>query len=177
MRNEHIIWLTASAVLVVIYGTFLFDRPVPMQNIKEVTMLATVVVFGFLVPFFAYSGKPSMLGPAITLYIAGAYILYKAMSTLGKHFSPTIEFQQDHQLLTTGIYSWIRHPMYTAFLLFAAAHALLLPSTVGWASIGLTVALVFLVRVPLEEQALRAEFGEEYARYANHVAGIIPGIF
>jgi len=46
---------------------------------------------------------------------------------LGRNWSVTLEVREQHALVTNGVYSRVRHPMYSAFWLWALAQALLLP--------------------------------------------------
>jgi len=79
------------------------------------------------------------------------------------------------QLVTGGPYRYMRNPMYSALLLFAAAEVLAYRDPwkiVCW----MALALVLLAKVLLEERALRALF-PTYAAYARRVRRFIPGVF
>lgn len=178
MRSAKTLWFAATAFIAVIYGYFLVSRNrehrVDDFNVREQTLLVGLAIFGIVVPYASYGGSRGLIFPALVLYGAAAAILYTAMSALGKHFSPTLQLSTEHRLLTTGIYGWVRHPMYTAGLLMLLAQALLLPSTLGWLSATVAASLLLFVRVPAEERMMRAEFGDQYDRYAAHVGGVIP---
>jgi len=83
---------------------------------------------------------------------------------LGKEWSPQLQLREEHRLVTTGPYTWIRHPLYTAMLGYGTSLALV---TANWVFIVLAVAVIagLVARVPKEEQMMINEFGEEYKAY------------
>jgi protein-S-isoprenylcysteine O-methyltransferase Ste14 len=93
---------------------------------------------------------------------------------LGTNFSPTLVVREHHQLITHGLYRWIRHPMYSAFFLFELGICLL---TANW-FIGLTgtllILLIVVLRVPEEEAMMIETFGDQYREYMKHTGRLIP---
>lgn len=103
-------------------------------------------------------------------------LLWMAHAALGRNWSPTVEITEGQELVTQGIYQYVRHPIYTAFLLWAVAQALLLHNwLVGLAGLG-SFLLVYRVRVPQEERMMLEHFGEAYRSYMNRTGGIIPRV-
>jgi protein-S-isoprenylcysteine O-methyltransferase Ste14 len=89
----------------------------------------------------------------------------------------TLEIRETHELITSGVYRHVRHPMYSAFFLWAVAQALLLPNFVAGLA-GLTgFGTLFAFRLPREERMMKESFGEAYRAYAARTKRIIPGIF
>lgn len=90
--------------------------------------------------------------------------------------SRVVEIQQDHKVVSTGPYRYVRHPMYVGAILLMFS----LPVALGslWAlisSAGLT--LLVLVRTVLEDKTLREEL-EGYADYARRVRyRLVPGLW
>ena len=79
------------------------------------------------------------------------------------------------RLVTSGPYRFVRNPMYSALLLFAAAEVVAYADMwkiAAW----FTLALVLLAKAMLEERGLRAQFAG-YAAYAKRVRRFIPGVF
>lgn len=110
--------------------------------------------------------------------LAGSLVLFRIThKQLGRNWSVTLEMRENHQLVTDGIYAWVRHPMYTSFLLSAVAQALLLPNVIA-GPVGLVAfAILFLTRVGREEDMMLASFGESYRAYMRRTARIIPGVY
>ncbi len=92
---------------------------------------------------------------------------------LGRQFSPQLQLRQEHQLITSGPYSRVRHPLYTALFGFGLSLALV---SANWFFVGFFVlSLVGLVlRVPKEEQMMLEQFGEQYRQYMQRTGRFIP---
>lgn len=94
--------------------------------------------------------------------------------TLGRHYSSVLHLAADHELITSGPYAQVRHPMYTAlfalFLAFGLASANLL---VAGSCLG-GLALVVFRRLPAEERLLRERFGARYLDWEARTARFIP---
>lgn len=99
---------------------------------------------------------------------------YKIHQCLGQNWSPTLEINPTHRLITTGPYKRIRHPMYLQILLWTIAQALIISNVLTGFSGLISWILLFLIRVPKEEQMLIAHFGNEYKDYMKNTNSIIP---
>ncbi|HKN71993.1 MAG TPA: isoprenylcysteine carboxylmethyltransferase family protein [Terriglobales bacterium] len=92
---------------------------------------------------------------------------------LGRFWSAFLEMKTDHELVASGPYRWVRHPMYSVLMIHAiglgvvAANALVL-------ALGVLRALMFLVRIPREEAMLIARFGDQYHEYAKERGRLLP---
>jgi protein-S-isoprenylcysteine O-methyltransferase Ste14 len=109
-------------------------------------------------------------------YFASILLLWWIHATLGKNFSPDLEIAENHQLITVGPYKYVRHPMYTQFLLWAVFQGLLLANS--FVLVFGIVAWVFFycVRMPAEEKMMLKKFGEEYDLYALKTGRLFPKI-
>lgn len=101
--------------------------------------------------------------------------LHWVLRTLGSNISETVLTKDDHELVTTGPYAWVRHPLYSAGIalfmsvgLMAANGFILL-----WALVAL-VSLRFVV-IPREEEQLIRKFGDAYRRYRKRTGALLPG--
>jgi len=95
---------------------------------------------------------------------------------LGRNWSGAITVAQDHQLVRSGPYRVIRHPIYTAMIGMFVGSAVAIGE---WHSL-IGVALIVLAyarKIPLEEESLRGVFGPEYDDYRKKSWAIIPGLF
>ncbi len=102
------------------------------------------------------------------------WLFWRSHTDLGNNWSVTLEVRSTHQLVTHGVYRTIRHPMYAAFLLLAAAQVLLLPNWIaGWSALA-TVGLMCIIRVPREESMMCEFFGVEYHRYMRSTGSVVP---
>lgn len=130
--------------------------------------------------------------------MSGTLIRISTYHYLGKHFRFEASIQKDHELITGGPYSIVRHPSYTA-ILFTHSGWLLWQFGSGswvresglWSTLaGKVVVSVFVVLVILfssiitfgrmssEDQALQARFGIEWDQWASRVRyQVIPGVY
>jgi protein-S-isoprenylcysteine O-methyltransferase Ste14 len=108
------------------------------------------------------------------LFAGGLWVIWRAHQDLGRNWSPTLDLQQEHQLVTNGIYARMRHPIYAGMWLWACAQPLLLQNwLVGPAGL-LTFALVYATRVPKEEKMMLDRFGAQYRAYLDKTGSILP---
>jgi protein-S-isoprenylcysteine O-methyltransferase Ste14 len=123
---------------------------------------------------FDYSLPSWMSWVAAGIFIVGLLIRFSAHQTLGRQWSGTVEPPDGHRLVTTGIYRHIRHPIYASLVLWAAAQTALLQNLVaGWSG-AVTVALIWLLRVPREERMMLDEFSSEYSAYMARTGRLMP---
>lgn len=92
---------------------------------------------------------------------------------LGKDWSSQLHLREEHHLVTTGPYTYIRHPMYTAIFGFGAGLAFV---SANWIFVILTALVIvgLLLRIPREETMLIEEFGDEYQTYMQHTGSWFP---
>jgi protein-S-isoprenylcysteine O-methyltransferase Ste14 len=126
---------------------------------------------------FAHYNLPRWCGWAGTVVFAGAiFMLWRSHADLGRNWSATLRITGQHSLITNGVYLHIRHPMYTAHLLWAIAQGLLLANWLaGWSFLVLSIPL-YLIRIPKEERMMIEHFGEEYCLYMSRTGRLIPRI-
>lgn len=94
---------------------------------------------------------------------------------LGRNWSSTVTVKQDHELIRTGPYRFVRHPIYTGILFGFVGTAIALGQVRGLISVAL-VLFAFLRKLRLEERWMAETFGERYAEYRRAVKALIPFI-
>ena len=122
------------------------------------------------------STRTWMLAIGSLLYFPGMLLVLWARLTLGKnYFASTglgVQLFADHQLITSGPFAFLRHPMYAGIIL-ASFGSLLLYAT--WTTLILACfSPLITLRARREEMALAAEFGEQWQEYCTHVPKWIP---
>jgi len=113
-------------------------------------------------------------GAAVTA--AGLLFSVWARRHLGKNWSQAVTLKEGHELITSGPYALVRHPIYTGLLLGFVGSAI---ARGEWRGL-LAVALVFSAlwhKLKLEEKWMRAQFGQPYEAYSRQVAALVPHIF
>ena len=131
-------------------------------------------------PVFAfadYSLRPlSLLAGAVCLAV-GLWLFARAHADLGTNWSITLEVREEHQLVTHGIYRAVRHPMYSALLLYSIGQALVVPNWIAGPSYGVAMALLFAFRLGPEERMMLEAFGKDYEAYLERTKRLVPGIW
>lgn len=152
-------WPVYLIIGILFFGTcFLLWRPLPLSLTPLTDTL--MLVFGALLYF---SGLTLVLWARLTL---GK--MYNVSSSLGAHL------YANHQLVTQGPFAFVRHPMYLGIM---AASVGGLFTYRMWTFVFLAIVFLGLVvRAKREEQALAAEFGEQWERYCQQVPGWIPRV-
>lgn len=98
-----------------------------------------------------------------------------ARQYLGRHWSAEVTTKVDHELIRSGPYRLVRHPIYTAMLGVYLSVAFVSGEVHGL--VGTVVAcLAYWRKIRMEEQYLGDLFGEDYARYRSQTPALIPGL-
>jgi len=104
---------------------------------------------------------------------AGAAFSVWARITLGRNWSAEVTFKQDHELIESGPYALVRHPIYTGMIAMALGTAINYGQALGFALfIGFCGGLWWKAR--REEQIMSRHFRDAYADYRTRVRAIIP---
>jgi protein-S-isoprenylcysteine O-methyltransferase Ste14 len=129
-------------------------------------------------PQFAnYPFRPWQAWLGAAVFAASLWLFHRTHKELGRNWSVTLEVREQHALVTTGVYRRVRHPMYSAFWLWALAQALLLPNWIAGPAGLIGFGTLFLLRVGREEALMIETFGEEYRRYMARSWRLLPGIY
>ena len=150
-RAAHLVPLAIAAVLLWVNpipgGGLLFERFLPRT-------LATY-----------WSGTALLaLGLAFSVW---------ARIYLGRNWSATVTVKHDHELIRGGPYAWVRHPIYTGVLLGFIGTAIVRGEWRGVLAV-LIVLVALWRKLRLEERFMSETFGDEYRRYREHTAALIP---
>ncbi len=157
----------------------LFDR-------RESGLLVTAAIGLFVIPLiYALTGFPASLDRSFTpavawlgmaTMVAALWLFRRSHIDLGRNWSISLQVRDQHALVKTGIYRFIRHPMYSSFFLLGLAQMLLLPNwLVGLSGIA-GAAILFAFRVRREEQMMLERFGDEYRAYMDETKRVIPWV-
>ena len=94
-----------------------------------------------------------------------ANIQFRRAQTTANPFKPDAATA----LVTSGVFSWTRNPMYLGLFILLLGWAIKLGSLSAFIAALLFVPLIYIVQIRAEEYALRARFGTDYDRYCQHV--------
>lgn len=131
---------------------------------------------GILALSFMSDSTRADFAPALTLLtVLGLGFAVWAREHLGRNWSARVTIKEGHELIRTGPYASIRHPIYTGILVAALASSL----TVGRinALLGFVVlAVSFWFKSRKEERWMGGEFGEKYAEYRKVSGRFLPRV-
>jgi protein-S-isoprenylcysteine O-methyltransferase Ste14 len=108
------------------------------------------------------------------LFAGGALLVYWTNHSLGANFSSTLILRDGHELIDRGPYRWVRHPMYTSFLVMGIGMLLLSANWVVGGGLVIFIPLLMLVRTPREERMLLGRFGDDYRAYMARTGRYLP---
>lgn len=108
------------------------------------------------------------------LFAAAFCLLWRGHADLGHNFSPSLKLREGHTLVTRGVYRFIRHPIYSAHLLWGAAQLLLLHNLIAGPAMLIAVVPFYVYRIPREEKMMLEYFGEEYRDYMERTGQVVP---
>jgi protein-S-isoprenylcysteine O-methyltransferase Ste14 len=176
--------LIAGGVVFITFAQLARRRAVAERgaSLRTSTGLPQLVPYFFWVPYVVVAFRP---GPNINLEeplrvggaalsVLGVALSIWAIVTLGRHYDLVLEVHAGHQLVRTGPFAWVRHPVYTGLAIhfigacLATGNVLLILGTL------LVTFPAFYARARAEEQLLREQFGGEYDRYAKEVGMLVP---
>jgi protein-S-isoprenylcysteine O-methyltransferase Ste14 len=118
-------------------------------------------------PRFAdYPFRPELAWLGVAVAVAALVMFRFTHKALGRNWS-----------VTEGVYRRVRHPMYTAFWLWALAQALLLPNWIAGPAGLVGFGTLFFFRVGREERMMLDAFGDDYRAYMARSARVIPWVY
>jgi protein-S-isoprenylcysteine O-methyltransferase Ste14 len=151
------------------------------------SVLLTAAWLSFLLPLFwvgvpilkfaDYALHPAPLLAGVVCLALGLWLFARSHADLGTNWSVTLEVRERHRLVTEGIYRMVRHPMYSALLLYALGQALVVPNWIVGPFYAVVMSLLFAFRVGPEERMMREEFGKDYETYMERTKRLVPGLW
>lgn len=189
MKLWNLIFLAGLIAYVVIRGIFEqrmknSETAISHSGGRERGLLLIMFVGGLLLPVvYLFSDWLKLADYRLPTFshwcgaaamLTALWLFWRSHIDLGKNWSRTLEIRKEHQLVTHGVYSSIRHPMYAAIWLFSLAQGLMLENWLaGWSAF-VAFGVMYFVRIPHEERMMREFFGQEYDDYAQRTGRIFP---
>lgn len=155
-RRVHEILINCAYALIVVPAAL--PAAIPMVYCRFIPELTGVKVLGLAIE-----------ASAIALAVW-------ARRSLGHNWSGRIEIKMDHQLVRSGPYRVMRHPIYTAVLGITIGMALVIGQAAALLGIAVIV-FAYIRKIRLEEANMHAAFGAEYTEYRKSTWGFVPGLY
>ncbi|MCH8149128.1 MAG: isoprenylcysteine carboxylmethyltransferase family protein [Planctomycetes bacterium] len=138
------------------------------------TIVPVVWITTSLFAVAEYTLHPVPYGVGLGMMVLGLWLFYCSHTDLGTNWSVTLQTREEHSLVTTGIYSRIRHPMYSSMFALGVAQALFLPNWIVGPAYLVSFGLLYVFRVRIEERMMLDRFGTEYEDYVQRTGRLIP---
>ena len=155
-----------------------YESPLSLALLSTfgLVMLIALIIYAFYVTLFPWMQLPL---PAIVRWIGILMgivclpLIAWVQSALGVAFSKTLTIQEGQELVTTGPYSRIRHPMYLVHTFWFFSW-FLISTNLLFAICWIFWSVYVFVRIPQEEQMLLEQFGTGYEEYMKNTGRLLP---
>lgn len=194
LEREVFLEMTTLVPIILIDAFVSIDIVIRPLSTKKDQFNRTIVIFSFLAfPLILLlphlESKFSPLEPilydlfnfhiliGVSLLITGGIILIISRIQLGGLGGTKIVIEDDHRLITDGMYKYIRHPIYFGFLLIFSGYSFAMGSIVMMILISIAFFLVFRKRMDIEENLLSEKFGDDFLEYKKRTARLVPFLY
>ena len=131
-----------------------------------------VGILGYqLIPASAASGIAGVIISA-----CGVAFAIWARKTLGANWSGDVTLKKEHELIQSGPYQFVRHPIYTSFEIGLLGVAITVGQLKGLVGLSLVFACHYY-KSAMEEKIMYQQFGDRYDDYAKRVKRLVPFVF
>jgi protein-S-isoprenylcysteine O-methyltransferase Ste14 len=138
------------------------------------TLFSSPAIFGISsARFLPDSIAVNLIG--IVILISGLIFTIQARIQLGQNWSGRVTIKVDHQLIQSGPYKIVRHPIYTG-ILFGFIGSVIVIGKLGSLLGFVPILADLIVKISKEEKFLLEEFGSNYIQYKKTVKALIPFI-
>ena len=162
------------------------EIPLPVRPHDKVVLVSAAQ----LLTFWPYSGWPAATAPAfefprvlpaapffvplgLALEVGGLWLAIWARRHLGRNWSGAVSVKVDHELVESGPYRRIRHPIYTGLIAMYLGAALVSARLQGPLAIAL-ISIAYARKIGLEEQNLSRVFGPAFDEYRRRSWALVP---
>ena len=132
----------------------------------------------YLMPYLVLPGNAVVLFVVGMILAWGGILLrFWSVQTLGKFFRSKVEIQEEHRLIRSGPYRYLRNPSYTGALITLVGFGV---GVGNWLSICVLLIaglLSFVRRISVEDRALADRFGNEYEEYRKRTWALVPFVW
>jgi protein-S-isoprenylcysteine O-methyltransferase Ste14 len=177
-------WAELAAIWILWAWSYVFRAP-KIQRRKSITVrgpslagLALEAAGIFTVALFRVPGAPrasvAALAAAAVFGAIAVWLMWTAVTHLGRQFRIQAGLYEDHQLVRSGPYAVVRHPIYASLLALVLVTGIL-AAPWEWLAVGLALCVAGNeIRVRTEDRLLESRFGEAFREYRGRVAGYVP---
>lgn len=122
---------------------------------------------------FTWVDTPTIGLTADVIAVIGLLFTLWARFALGSNWSGNVTFKENHELVTSGPYALVRHPIYTGMLLMLLGTVIVSGHAFGFALLALGTVMLWLKSLD-EERMMLKHFPDSYPQYRARVRALIP---
>jgi protein-S-isoprenylcysteine O-methyltransferase Ste14 len=153
-------------------------EPTVSRVLRAAAFLAAIVLLSFRFPvawlnFQLWPQDMVTFWGGVALTLAGMLFCVWARLHLGRNWSRSVTIKQDHELIVTGPYALVRHPIYSGLYVAFLGAVLALGEPRALVAFAL-IAVSLWHKLRLEEKWMQAQFGAEYVNYSRQAAAVVP---
>lgn len=172
----------------IVYAVLFLRRPRAAVVVRDSRSLVGVAVQFSAIAVLWFFRRPSLSEPgaivdtvlsllAMLLAIGGVWLSRSSIRQLGENWSLPAQIHEGHQLVTTGPYATVRHPLHLGYLMMLLSAGAIMRS---WEVLLAAIAISLIgirIRTVIEERLLRQAFGVLFEEYVRRVPALIPRLF
>jgi protein-S-isoprenylcysteine O-methyltransferase Ste14 len=177
-------WCLLFIVWIVGYFTTKRTAQIPKWGEQIVVLILLALSISFLLRpqgfegawgMRLYNSVPVVGWLGVALAVIGVAFAIWARVSLGSNWSGAVvvTVKKDHELVEHGPYAYVRHPIYSGFLMAGLGTALTLATPVAFAGVA-SMLVAFLIRPRREEQMMTAAFPAAYEQYKKRTKALVP---
>lgn len=190
--------LTLKIIYMILYLTAAIGRVPFAKKVKKIKVLISIkktkekfltllglplMVLPLIYIFSDWIAFFNMINPNLSIRIIGAvgfafavFLHNWSHIALGTNWSPMVEIRKNQKLITSGPYKYVRHPMYSAFLLWSIFQGLFLANWLILIGGLASFLILYFLRINDEEELMQKQFKQAYKTYKKNTGKLFPKI-
>lgn len=188
--NTKLILIIAFSFLYGFFEIIMSRRQKDKREISKsgdkgsIWLLAISISIGYWLSFIIASTKVGRIyhwntffGLGSAVIVVGLIVRVISILTLKKQFTYTVTRIENHELIETGLYKYIRHPGYLGQLIIFLGISTCLSNWLSVLLMIIPVLLGYLNRINIEEKFMVEQMGPKYLDYQKRTKKLIPAIY
>jgi len=188
--DSKILIIIAISYLYGFFEVFLNLRQRRKNNVEasidknSLRLLYGLITFGYFLSFAIGATKlgriyywNALFVVGLSLVAIGLMIRIHSILTLRQFFTYSVAKVENHQIIETGLYKFIRHPGYLGQIIIFMGISISISNWLSILAMMLAITIAYLYRINVEERFMLEQIGENYLNYQNRTKRLIPLIF